>query len=259
MCSSTGGVRTGDVGWVEPEGWIHITDRAKEMIKVSGFSVSPAEIEATLHGHPAVADCGVYGVPHATKGEAPKAAIVLAAADAATADDLRGYVADRLAGYKHVEEVRVRRRDPAHRIGEGPAPRAEGHRRVVERRPMSIVAIGTYLPPWGSAADIRTVGLDEDAVTMAVQAGRAALSRRRRRRATTSCSSPAICRCSRAATAPRSSPDLGLPAGTEVVEQVGGATGGARRAARRGAGHPGDRRRRRHVRQRCRGGGGRRR
>ena len=100
-----GWVRTGDVGWVEPEGWIHITDRAKEMIKVSGFSVAPAEIEATLHGHPAVADCGVYGVPHATKGEAPKAAVVLTAPDAATADDLRGYVAERLAGYKHVEDV----------------------------------------------------------------------------------------------------------------------------------------------------------
>ena len=100
-----GWLRTGDVGWVEPEGWIHITDRAKEMIKVSGFSVAPAEIEATLHGHPAVADCGVYGVPHATKGEVPKAAIVLTAPDAATADDLRVFVAERLAGYKHVEEV----------------------------------------------------------------------------------------------------------------------------------------------------------
>jgi len=100
-----GWLRTGDVGWVEPEGWIHITDRAKEMIKVSGFSVAPAEIEATLHGHPAVADCGVYGVPHATKGEVPKAAIVLTAPGAATADDLRVFVATRLAGYKHVEEV----------------------------------------------------------------------------------------------------------------------------------------------------------
>ncbi len=100
-----GWLRTGDVGWVEPEGWIHITDRAKEMIKVSGFSVAPAEIEATLHGHPAVADCGVYGVPHATKGEVPKAAIVLTAPGAATADDLRVFVAERLAGYKHVEEV----------------------------------------------------------------------------------------------------------------------------------------------------------
>jgi acyl-CoA synthetase (AMP-forming)/AMP-acid ligase II len=99
-----GFVRTGDVGWVEPEGWIHITDRAKEMIKVSGFSVAPAELEATLHAHPAVADCGVYGVPHPTKGEAPKAAVVLTAPDAATADELRSYVAEQLAGYKHVEQ-----------------------------------------------------------------------------------------------------------------------------------------------------------
>jgi len=90
---------------VEPDGWIHITDRAKEMIKTSGFLVAPAEIEATLHAHPAVADCGVYGVSHPTRGEAPKAAIVLTAPDAATADDLRAYVAAQLAGYKHVDEI----------------------------------------------------------------------------------------------------------------------------------------------------------
>jgi long-chain acyl-CoA synthetase len=99
-----GFVRTGDVGWVEPEGWIHITDRAKEMIKVSGFSVAPAELEATLHAHPAVADCGVYGVPHPTKGEVPKAAIVLSAEGAASEEELRAYVAEQLAGYKHIDE-----------------------------------------------------------------------------------------------------------------------------------------------------------
>jgi long-chain acyl-CoA synthetase len=99
-----GWVRTGDVGWVEPEGWIHITDRAKEMINVSGFSVAPAEIEATLHGHPAVADCGVYGVPDAAKGEVPKAAIVLTAPGAASPEDLSAFVAERLAGYKHVDQ-----------------------------------------------------------------------------------------------------------------------------------------------------------
>jgi long-chain acyl-CoA synthetase len=99
-----GWVRTGDVGWVEPEGWIHITDRAKEMIKVSGFSVAPAEIEATLHAHPAVADCGVYGVPDPAKGEVPKAAIVLTAPGAASPDDLSAFVAERLAGYKHVDQ-----------------------------------------------------------------------------------------------------------------------------------------------------------
>lgn len=100
-----GWFRTGDVGWVEPEGWIHITDRAKEMIKVSGFSVAPAEIEAMLHGHPAVADCGVYGVPHPTKGEVPKAAIVLTEPGAATEDEIRAYVAERLATYKNLGEV----------------------------------------------------------------------------------------------------------------------------------------------------------
>ncbi len=99
-----GWVRTGDVGWVEPEGWIHITDRAKEMIKVSGFSVAPAEIEATLHAHPAVADCGVYGVPDEAKGEVPKAAVVLTALGAATPADLSAFVAERLAGYKHVDQ-----------------------------------------------------------------------------------------------------------------------------------------------------------
>ena len=49
-----GWYRTGDVGWLEPEGWVHLTDRSKEMIKVNGFQVAPAEIEAVLHGHPAV-------------------------------------------------------------------------------------------------------------------------------------------------------------------------------------------------------------
>ena len=57
-----GWYRTGDVGWLEPEGWVHLTDRSKEMIKVNGFQVAPAEIEAVLHGHPAVLDCAVFGL-----------------------------------------------------------------------------------------------------------------------------------------------------------------------------------------------------
>ncbi len=57
--------RTGDVGYLDDDGWLRITDRCKEMIKVRGFQVAPAEIEAVLHGHPAVADCAVFGVPDA--------------------------------------------------------------------------------------------------------------------------------------------------------------------------------------------------
>lgn len=97
--------RTGDVGWMEPEGWLHITDRAKEMIKVNGFAVAPAEIETLLFTHPAVADCAVYGIPDPRKGEVPKAAIVAVAADAVTAEELTAFVAEHLATYKHVARV----------------------------------------------------------------------------------------------------------------------------------------------------------
>jgi acyl-CoA synthetase (AMP-forming)/AMP-acid ligase II len=100
-----GWLRTGDVGWVEPEGWIHLTDRHKEMIKVNAFSVAPAEIEAVLFTHPAVADCAVYGVPDATAGEVPKAAVVLRAGRPVTEDELIAHVASKLAGYKHVRHL----------------------------------------------------------------------------------------------------------------------------------------------------------
>ena len=102
-----GWYRTGDVGWVEPEGWLHITDRVKEMIKVKGFQVAPAEVEAVLHGHDAVADCAVFGVPDPATGEAVVAAVTLKDGAAATATDLEALVADRLAAYKRLSAVHV--------------------------------------------------------------------------------------------------------------------------------------------------------
>ena len=70
-----GWYRTGDVGWLDADGWLRITDRLKEMIKVRGFQVAPAEIETVLHGHPAVKDCAVFGVPDGVNGEAVVAAV----------------------------------------------------------------------------------------------------------------------------------------------------------------------------------------
>ena len=102
-----GWYRTGDVGWLEPEGWVHLTDRSKEMIKVSGFQVAPAEIEAVLHGHPAVIDCAVFGVPDARAGEVPVAAVQLEAGSDVTAEDLERLVADALATYKRLRHVVV--------------------------------------------------------------------------------------------------------------------------------------------------------
>jgi long-chain acyl-CoA synthetase len=101
--------RTGDVGYVETDGWLHLTDRSKEMIKVRGYQVAPAEVEAVLLGHPAVSDAAVFGVPDPAHGESIIAAVVLSGPAAAELDpvSLSGYVADRLARYKKPREVIV--------------------------------------------------------------------------------------------------------------------------------------------------------
>ncbi len=100
-----GWYRTGDVGAVDANGWVTITDRVKEMIKVNGFQVAPAEIESVLLGHDDVLDCAVFGVPDAHTGEAPVAAVVLAAGTTTDAEALKALVAASLASYKQVREV----------------------------------------------------------------------------------------------------------------------------------------------------------
>jgi acyl-CoA synthetase (AMP-forming)/AMP-acid ligase II len=100
-----GWYRTGDVGWLEPQGWVHLTDRCKEMIKVSGFQVAPAEIEAVLHGHRDVVDCAVFGVADERAGEVPAAAVQLAPDADTTGEELQELVTDKLAGYKRLHHV----------------------------------------------------------------------------------------------------------------------------------------------------------
>jgi acyl-CoA synthetase (AMP-forming)/AMP-acid ligase II len=95
--------RTGDVGHLDDDGWLRITDRCKEMIKVRGFQVAPAEIEAVLHGHPAVADCAVFGVPDRANGEAVVAAVTVR--EPVEADELIALVGDQLASYKRPARV----------------------------------------------------------------------------------------------------------------------------------------------------------
>jgi acyl-CoA synthetase (AMP-forming)/AMP-acid ligase II len=102
-----GWYRTGDVGWLEPEGWVHLTDRSKEMMKVNGFQVAPAEVEAVLHGHPAVLDCAVFGIADERAGEVPVAAVQLDAHRPVDEGELRRLVADTLATYKQLRHVVV--------------------------------------------------------------------------------------------------------------------------------------------------------
>ncbi|MCM3882701.1 class I adenylate-forming enzyme family protein [Frankia sp. R82] len=98
-----GWYRTGDLGHVDVDGWVRLTDRRKEMIKVRAFQVAPAEVEAVLHRHPAVADCAVFGIPDAADGEAVVAAVTTRAPVAA--DELIALVGGRLASYKRPRRI----------------------------------------------------------------------------------------------------------------------------------------------------------
>ncbi|WP_166905660.1 class I adenylate-forming enzyme family protein [Mycobacterium sp. DL440] len=98
-----GWYRTGDIGYLDDDGYLRITDRSKEMVKVRGFQVAPAEIEAVLHGHPAVTDCAVFGVADAADGEAVVAAV--ATSSAVSAEELIDLVGERLASYKRPSRV----------------------------------------------------------------------------------------------------------------------------------------------------------
>jgi acyl-CoA synthetase (AMP-forming)/AMP-acid ligase II len=101
-----GWYKTGDIGWLELGGWLHITDRAKEMLKVSGFAVAPVEIEKLLFSHPDVADVAVYGIPDERFGEAATAAVVLRPGATCSAEDIIAFTRERLSGYKQVRRVR---------------------------------------------------------------------------------------------------------------------------------------------------------
>lgn len=98
-----GWFRTGDIGHLDDSGRLRITDRCKEMIKVRGFQVAPAEIEAVLHSHPAVTDCAVFGLPDPRDGESVVAAV---ATNAAVSDmELMDLVGERLASYKRPSRI----------------------------------------------------------------------------------------------------------------------------------------------------------
>jgi acyl-CoA synthetase (AMP-forming)/AMP-acid ligase II len=100
-----GWLHTGDIGHVDDAGHYLIVDRLKELIKYKGFQVPPAELEALLVTHPAVADVAVIGVPDEEAGELPKAFVVLKPGAEATAEELQDFVAGQVAHYKQIRIV----------------------------------------------------------------------------------------------------------------------------------------------------------
>jgi long-chain acyl-CoA synthetase len=100
-----GWFRTGDLARRDDDGYYFIVDRAKDLIIRGGYNVYPREVEEALHEHPAVAMAAVVGVPHESLGEEVAAAVVLRPGAAATEDELRHFVKQRIAAYKYPRVV----------------------------------------------------------------------------------------------------------------------------------------------------------
>ena len=103
-----GWLYTGDIATVDPDGYVSIVDRKKEMIIVSGFKVYPREVEEALFAHPAVMDAAAIGIPHSLKGEEVKAFVVLKPGAKATADEIRAHCEKHLAPFKRPKEIEFR-------------------------------------------------------------------------------------------------------------------------------------------------------
>jgi len=110
-------LHTGDLGYLDEDGYLFIVDRKKDLIKTSGFQVWPREVEETLTSHPAVAEAGVAGIPDSTKGEAVKAWVVLRPGQTATEADLRAFCRETLAPYKVPSRVEFRSELPKTMVG----------------------------------------------------------------------------------------------------------------------------------------------
>jgi acyl-CoA synthetase (AMP-forming)/AMP-acid ligase II len=103
LIDDEGWLRTGDIGYVDEDGALYIVDRLKELIKYKGRQVAPAELEAVLLSHRAIADAAVLPSPDEKAGEVPIAFVVLK--ETATAAEIMDYVAERVAPYKKIRRV----------------------------------------------------------------------------------------------------------------------------------------------------------
>jgi acyl-CoA synthetase (AMP-forming)/AMP-acid ligase II len=129
-----GWLRTGDIGYADEDGYFYIVDRAKEMIKYKGFQVAPAELEAILTTHPAIAEAAVIPSPDEAAGEVPKAFVVLRGE--ITPQGIMAYVAERVAPHKKIRRVELIEQIPT-------SPAGKILRRVlVERERQAMEAYG---------------------------------------------------------------------------------------------------------------------
>jgi len=102
-----GELHTGDIGFTDPDGWLYIVDRSKDLIVASGYKVWPREVEDVLYAHPAVLEAAAVGVPDSYRGETVAAFVSLAPGATATPDELVAHCREHLAAYKRPSRITV--------------------------------------------------------------------------------------------------------------------------------------------------------
>ncbi|XP_021201542.3 uncharacterized protein LOC110384553 [Helicoverpa armigera] len=105
VLTQDGWYKTGDIGRYDENKYLYVTDRLKELIKVKGFQVPPAELEMVLRTNPKVLDCAVLGIPDPISGEVPKAFIVTQAGQELKPEEILDYVNTKVTAFKKIKEV----------------------------------------------------------------------------------------------------------------------------------------------------------
>ena len=116
--TSDGFFRTGDVGYMDEDGYVFIVDRTKDMLLCGGFNVYPRNIEEAIYQHPSVEEVSVIGVPDAYRGETPKAFVKLKAGAAApTFEEMKAFLRDRLGKHEMIGAMEIRAELPKTPVG----------------------------------------------------------------------------------------------------------------------------------------------
>jgi long-chain acyl-CoA synthetase len=119
-----GWLHTGDIAYIDEDGYFYIVDRKKDLILSAGYNVYPREVEEVLYQHPQVLEAAVIGLPDSVRGEKITAYVVLKPGETATAADIRSFCRERLAPYKQPRSVVFR----------GELPKVLGAGKVLRRK-----------------------------------------------------------------------------------------------------------------------------